>query len=125
MGGTGYQPVPSGDSPDGMGATAVFAKARRNLSTSPSIPPGQWPGGTGESPVPPAVMKYPRGGFRIEIGVAPVSTLREYCRTLDRSVAQFGRALGLGPRRRRFKSCRSDQLHYQQVVINKVTGYIS
>ena len=47
---------------------------------------------------------------RIEIGVAPVSTLREYCRTLDRSVAQFGRALGLGPRRRRFKSCRSDQL---------------
>src|ERR1022692_3695809 len=26
----------------------------------------------------------------------------------DRSVAQPGRALGLGPRRRRFKSCRSD-----------------
>ena len=29
-----------------------------------------------------------------------------------RSVAQPGRALGLGPRRRRFKSCRSDHSHF-------------
>ena len=37
------------------GCDAVLAQARRNRSKSPSIPPGQWPGGTGESPVPPGV----------------------------------------------------------------------
>ncbi len=31
-----------------------------------------------------------------------------YSSPVNRSVAQPGRALGLGPRRRRFKSCRSD-----------------
>ena len=34
----------------------------------------------------------------------------------DRSVAQPGRALGLGPRRRRFKSCRSD--HFLEGLIS-------
>ncbi len=37
-----------------------------------------------------------------------------------RSVAQPGRALGLGPRRRRFKSCRSDHFHSQ--VLFSMTG---
>ena len=35
------------------GCDAVVVQARRNTSESPAIPPGQWPGGTGVSPVPP------------------------------------------------------------------------
>jgi hypothetical protein len=36
------------------GCNAVLTQARWNKITSPSIPPGQWPAGTGEPPVPPA-----------------------------------------------------------------------
>ena len=52
-GGTGHWPVPSGDPPLGTGQahelfyTSVFSE---NLLP---IPSGQWPGGTGGSPVPP------------------------------------------------------------------------
>src|ERR1035438_8994634 len=64
------------------------------------------------------------GGFRVASRITPqldyfasvafvalMIASRGRCGILDagcRSVAQPGRALGLGPRRRRFKSCRSD-----------------
>jgi spermidine synthase len=53
LGSTGYQPVPSGDSPDGMAsAPAANLDARFPTSTSP-IPVGGSPTGAGESPAPP------------------------------------------------------------------------
>ena len=39
-----------------------------------------------------------------------------------RGVAQFGRVLGLGPRCRRFKSCRLDQSK-KSVIVVKLHGY--
>ena len=41
-----------------------------------------------------------------------LKSVRYSCPAQDRSVAQPGRALGLGPRRRRFKSCRSDHFFH-------------
>jgi carbon starvation protein len=53
LGSTGYQPVPSGDSPDGMAsASAANLDARFPAATSP-FPVGGSPTGTGESPAPP------------------------------------------------------------------------
>ena len=50
---TGYQPVPSGDSPDGM-TRAFFANPDAGfVSMASSIPVGGSPIRTGESPVPP------------------------------------------------------------------------
>jgi hypothetical protein len=53
LGSTGYQPVPSGDSPDGTAsASAGYLDARFPATTSP-IPVGGSPTGMGESPAPP------------------------------------------------------------------------
>jgi N-acetylated-alpha-linked acidic dipeptidase len=56
LGSTGYQPVPSGDSPDGRASVlASNLNARFPATTSP-IPVGGSPTGTGESPVPPLLQ---------------------------------------------------------------------
>jgi hypothetical protein len=53
LGSTGYQPVPSGDSPDGMASvSAANLDARFPAATSP-VPVGGSPTGAGESPAPP------------------------------------------------------------------------
>ena len=55
MGGTGDPPVPSGDSPLGMGGRNKLFRTRTFLGTPAVIPSGQWPDGTGQWPVPPAL----------------------------------------------------------------------
>ena len=57
--------------------------------------------------VPPLPMGSLPDGTSFEIAVAPVPSPTHIALTV-RDVAQPGRALGLGPRRRRFKSCRPD-----------------
>jgi hypothetical protein len=53
LGSTGYQPVPSGDSPDGRAsASAANLDARFPAATSP-VPVGGSPTGAGEPPAPP------------------------------------------------------------------------
>ena len=52
VGSTGYQPVPSGDSPDGT-ATVQPISGESSQSSRAPIPPGGSPSGTGGSPVPP------------------------------------------------------------------------
>ncbi len=56
MGGTGDPPVPSGDSPLGMGDTRKQT-VNSGIEKIVSIPSGQWPDGTGESPVLPKYEK--------------------------------------------------------------------
>ena len=51
-GSTGYQPVPSGNLPDGTGEAQASSGAFAQ-STRTDIPPGRLPSGTGGSPVPP------------------------------------------------------------------------
>ncbi len=51
-GGTGYQPVPSGDSPDGTWG-ALTSSSHPARAGHAAIAPGRLPGGTGGSPVPP------------------------------------------------------------------------
>jgi hypothetical protein len=51
MGSTGDPPVPAGDSPTGAGSDGMFKGGTRARKVAFGIPPGQWPGGTGESPV--------------------------------------------------------------------------
>jgi len=58
QGSTGYQPVPSGDSPDGMGAASNLKESVTASLRVPSIPVGGSPTGTGESPVPPSKMQF-------------------------------------------------------------------
>ena len=52
-----------------------------------------------------------RGGIRL-VALATGERCAMMVNQIDRSVAQPGRALGLGPRRRRFKSCRSDHFSF-------------
>jgi uncharacterized repeat protein (TIGR01451 family) len=52
-GGTGYQPVPSGDAPDGMAATLRTNRSGTVSTNAPNLPVGESPTGTGGSPVPP------------------------------------------------------------------------
>jgi hypothetical protein len=58
---------------------------------------------------PRTVSRYTRQRRWGKIFIAERGGLVFTDRSVYRSVAQPGRALGLGPRRRRFKSCRSDQ----------------
>ena len=56
MGSAGHWPVPSGDSPLGIGnARELFHASIGNADFLP-VPSGQWPDGTGGSPVPPALV---------------------------------------------------------------------
>ena len=58
-GGTGHWPVPSGDSPDGTAAASATKSATTGgNATSPSIPVGGSPTGTGGSPMPPGKMQF-------------------------------------------------------------------
>ena len=52
-GSTGYQPVPSGDSPDGMARASSANPDAGFISMVSPIPVGGSPTGTGGSPVPP------------------------------------------------------------------------
>ena len=55
VGSTGYQPVPSGNLPDGTG-TALERQERFSLwSDAFPIPPGRLPGGAGKLPAPPTL----------------------------------------------------------------------
>jgi DMSO reductase family type II enzyme chaperone len=53
LGSTGYQPVPSGDSPDGMESAFAANPDARFPSATSLIPVGESPTGAGESPAPP------------------------------------------------------------------------
>jgi glycosyltransferase involved in cell wall biosynthesis len=53
LGSTGDPPVPSGHWPDGMESDDHLRRGRNLFSTPSSIPLGESPSGTGESPVPP------------------------------------------------------------------------
>lgn len=53
LGGTGYQPVPSGNLPDGMGSGVSSRKGGQGKQSATPIPSGGSPDGTGEPPVPP------------------------------------------------------------------------
>jgi myxalamid-type polyketide synthase MxaC len=53
LGSTGYQPVPSGDSPDGMASASPANLDARLPATTSAIPFGGSPTGAGESPAPP------------------------------------------------------------------------
>ena len=55
VGGTGDSPVPSGDAPDGM-AARTFLPASTACLEAPSVPRGESPRGTGESPVLPEAL---------------------------------------------------------------------
>jgi valyl-tRNA synthetase len=57
-GSTGHWPVPSGDSPDGTAGGAGIQDAGVSNPTTPHIPVGGSPTGTGGSPVPPGKMKF-------------------------------------------------------------------
>jgi Tol biopolymer transport system component len=52
-GSTGYQPVPSGDSPDGTATTLRTNQGKASAGVPPPIPVGGSPTGAGESPAPP------------------------------------------------------------------------
>ena len=52
-GSTGHWPVPSGDPPLGTGKTIELFRAPVFSASVLSLPSGQWPDGTGGSPVPP------------------------------------------------------------------------
>src|ERR1019366_3002743 len=53
VGGTGHRPVPSGDPPLGTGQARGIFRASVFSASVRSLPSGQWPDGTGGSPVPP------------------------------------------------------------------------
>src|ERR1019366_7645054 len=52
-GSTGHWPVPSGDPPLGTGKAPGVFRASVFSANVLSLPSGQWPDGTGGSPVPP------------------------------------------------------------------------
>jgi len=52
-GSTGNLPVPRGDSPRGTGKDVRLFLCSPEPVNAHSLPSGQWPDGTGESPVPP------------------------------------------------------------------------
>ena len=51
VGSTGHWPVPFGDSPNGTGGTLSQYPGPFLCREPHCVPPGQWPGGTGGSPV--------------------------------------------------------------------------
>jgi valyl-tRNA synthetase len=57
-GSTGYQPVRSGDSPGGMGASVQTQSAASHAMMPSAIPAGRLPAGTGQWPVPPGKMQF-------------------------------------------------------------------
>jgi len=59
-GSTGDPPVPGGDSPPGTGETHEFFCASFYRASVSSVPSGQWPDGTGGSPV----LPVPTSEFR-------------------------------------------------------------
>ena len=56
-------------------------------------------------------------------GVATIIQVGGLRVILYRDVAQFGRALGLGPRCRRFESCHLDQA--ERPLLNYIVGYLT
>src|SRR6059036_1513839 len=62
LGSTGHWPVPSGDSPDGMGSTSPASKDEPILGTALLVPVGGSPTGTGGSPVLPRCSARRRHG---------------------------------------------------------------
>ncbi|MEO6035946.1 MAG: hypothetical protein ABIQ35_11885, partial [Verrucomicrobiota bacterium] len=62
-GGTGYQPVPPGDSPGGTGRDVSSRTGAKNKGSASPIPVGGSPTGAGESPAPPLALPphSPRG----------------------------------------------------------------
>jgi malonyl CoA-acyl carrier protein transacylase len=53
LGGTGYQPVPSGNLPDRMGAASIRNPGAGFIATPSAIPVGRLPTGAGKLPAPP------------------------------------------------------------------------
>src|ERR1019366_1625728 len=54
MGSTGHWPVPSGDPPLETGKAPEIFRASVSVCQTPPVPSGQWPDGTGGSPVLPS-----------------------------------------------------------------------
>src|SRR5213594_3203840 len=70
LGSTGHWPVPSGDSPDGMGRASPANEDSLILGAALLVPVGGSPTGTGGSPVPPIFQirsKSKRGWTRGQI----------------------------------------------------------
>ena len=69
MASTGHWPVLGGDSPPGKDEALECLLAPVFMGSTPSVPSGQWPDGTGESPVPPfrisGFFRISTVGFRI------------------------------------------------------------
>ncbi|MBI4661627.1 MAG: hypothetical protein HY735_22620 [Verrucomicrobia bacterium] len=53
LGGTDYQPVPSGNLPDGTGEASMSNPGARFVATPPAVPVGRLPTGAGRLPAPP------------------------------------------------------------------------
>ena len=65
-GSTGNLPVPRGDPPRGMGKPAQHVLGVCGQGDVPSLPSGQWPDGTGGSPVPPiSTSEFGLKGFSV------------------------------------------------------------
>jgi len=61
VGSTGDPPVPSGDPPDGTGGGIERKGTVFPPADITAIPPGESPGGAGESPAPPSLNGYSDG----------------------------------------------------------------
>ena len=65
-GSTGNLPVPRGDPPRGTGRSLRNYLCMRGEGDVPSLPSGQWPDGTGGSPVPPiSTSEFGLKGFSV------------------------------------------------------------
>ena len=66
LGSTGHWPVPSGDPPLGTGKPSALFRVPVSVPTSALVPSGQWPHGTGGSPV----LPLPTSEFGFKSGEA-------------------------------------------------------
>ena len=71
---TGYQPVPFGDPPNGTGGTNCAGATRFGERACSVVSPGQWPGGTGESPVLPKLVEVQTLAGRAGEGIAALES---------------------------------------------------
>jgi len=58
LGSTGYQPVPSGNLPDGMGAASMNNPGAGFIARLAAIPVGKLPTGAGRLPAPPIFQTW-------------------------------------------------------------------
>ncbi|MBI4657317.1 MAG: tRNA (N6-isopentenyl adenosine(37)-C2)-methylthiotransferase MiaB [Verrucomicrobia bacterium] len=80
VGSTGYQPVPSGDSPDGMERASKASPEFGNPLGCTPTPVGESPTGAGESPAPPIFQTRSReGSLQATAFVSIMQGCNQYC----------------------------------------------